>query len=81
MNPRVRNLYVMLAAWPFGILCALVWLFLPDRGADPCPSGQACALHAVRVSLVQIIAWLAVAFGPGIIATRHWWRSCRPRGL
>jgi uncharacterized membrane protein YphA (DoxX/SURF4 family) len=66
----------MLVAWPLGIILAVVWLFIPWPWASKCPSGQACALEPSSWS--STIIWLCFAFGPGVWATRRWWRGDAP---
>jgi len=76
MKRSIRRFLIMLVAWPFGIVCAVAWLFVPMPWSSPCPAGRACALE--RTSLVEIVAWLCVARGPGIVATARWWRGDDP---
>jgi hypothetical protein len=63
----------MLLAWPGGIALGLLWMFVPKPWGTHCPAGQPCALEPV--SLLGVVAWLCLAFGPGVWATRSWWRG------
>ena len=63
-----------IVAWPVGILGTLVltiaWSFLT---ATPCEEGR-CAQNLEPMSLTSTVLFLAMAFGPGIYATREWWK-------
>jgi hypothetical protein len=57
------------------LIVALVLLIVWAPG---CPSGNVCALQPVP--RWRILLLLGVAFGPGLYATRSWWRGRRPAG-
>jgi hypothetical protein len=45
MRRSIRRFFVMLAAWPLGIILAVAWLFISWPWTSQCPSRQACALE------------------------------------
>ena len=67
---QIGRLLIAIVAWPAGILAAIVLLFVTGESC----SGE-CQLEAV--SSTRLVLWLAVAFGPGILATRAWWKGRR----
>jgi hypothetical protein len=72
---QLRRLMLAIVAWPAGMLAALVLLFLPTLVANDCPPDVVCARSLESPSTTSIVLWLAVAFGPGILATRAWWKG------
>lgn len=73
MNVHLRRLLIAIAAWPLGIVAALVLLFIPLPWDTPCPPNQPCELR--EAPLWRTVAWLCIAFGPGVLATRAWWQG------
>lgn len=73
-TPNVRRLLIAIIAWPAGMGAAIAVLVFRAFTSD-CPRGQACALEPT--SWTSILLWLALALGPGIVATRHWWKNRR----
>lgn len=75
LKPQTRRLLIAIAAWPAGILGTLaltiVWSLLT---ATPCAAGSTCAQELKPASSTSVLLWLALAFGPGILATRDWWK-------
>ena len=82
MRRSFRRLLVMLAAWPLGITLAVAWLFIPWPWESRCPSGEMCALERTSWShiIISLCIWLCFALGPGVWATRRWWRGDTPAG-
>ena len=74
LKPQTRRLLIAIAAWPAGILGAIVlgivWSLIT---ATPC-DGASCAQELKPASSTSVLLWLALAFGPGVFATREWWK-------
>ena len=69
-----RRLLIAVIAWPAGFLAAIIVLVVRGLTSE-CRGGGPCALEPV--SWFNMVLWLAIAFGPGIIATHHWWTNRR----
>jgi hypothetical protein len=69
-SSNFRRLLIAVIAWPAGFLAAIGVLVYKGFTSD-CPDGGPCALEPT--SWTNVILWLAIALGPGIIATHHWW--------
>lgn len=75
MKPQLRRLLVAIIAWPAGILAALLVLIIPAFFDSPCPPGPVCVQALEPTSWTRTILWLAIAFGPGVVATWTWWKG------
>jgi hypothetical protein len=79
IRPQTRRLLLAIIAWPAGIfgtiVLTIVWSLLT---ADQCPDGQMCSKELKPATSTSVLLWLALAFGPGIYATREWWKNRRP---
>jgi hypothetical protein len=73
VNPNLRRFLVALVAWPLGLAAALALAFGGARAT--CPAGEPCPLNTVPEWRVAL--WLALALGPGLLATWAWWRGWR----
>ena len=62
---------IALLAWPIGIVLAVVC----SVALGPHCAQSPCALEPV--SLGETLLELALAFGPGVVATAQWWRGRR----
>ena len=73
---QLKRLLIAIAAWPAGMLAALLLLIVPALfGGSTCSAEGACAVELESASSTRFVLWLAVAFGPGIVATRAWWKG------
>ena len=70
LSPSTRRLLVAIVAWPAGLVAAIAVLIVQGIRSD-CVGGEACALEPT--SWINIVLWLAIALGPGVLATRNWW--------
>ena len=70
LSPSTRRLLVAIVAWPAGVVAAIAVLIVQGIRSD-CVGGEPCALEPT--SWIRIVLWLAIAFGPGVVATRNWW--------
>ena len=71
----VRRLLIAIAAWPAGLIVAILVLFVPALFDSSCGSEPGiCMTQLERTSSIRFAIWLAIAFGPGILATRAWWK-------
>ena len=90
MQPNIRRLLIAILAWPAGIVAAVLVLFMSaffspsdctfhtKGAAEPAPVEVAdCSVELKPGSSINTILWLALAFGPGIVATRVWWKGRR----
>ncbi len=73
MKANLRRFLVALVAWPLGLAGALTYALA--RAGAACPAGAPCPLNTVPGSRVAL--WLALALGPGLLATWAWWRGWR----
>ena len=78
LKPQTRRLLIAIAAWPAGIIGAIVFAIVWSLvKATPCEGGM-CAQELKPASSTSVLLWLAMAFGPGIYATREWWTHRNP---
>ena len=88
MKLNVRRLLIAILAWPAGIVAALLLLFTSSffsssectvhtkAAAELAPMESAeCSVELQSGSPTNTILWIALGFGPGIVATRAWWRG------
>ena len=88
MKPNVRRLLIAVLAWPAGIVAALVVLFtsaffspsectVATKAAAEAGSVEFadCSVELEPGSSTNTVLWLALAFGPGVVATRAWWKG------
>ena len=80
LSSNFRRLLLAIIAWPAGFLAAILAMILKSVFFSGCRGGEACALE--DVSWFKVLFWFAIAIGPGILATYHWWtnRRTRPNG-
>jgi hypothetical protein len=75
LQPQTRRLLIAIAAWPAGILGAIAFVIVRAlMTATPCEGGGPCVQELKPASSTSVLLWLALAFGPGIFATREWWK-------
>ena len=76
VRAQVRRLLIAIAAWPAGLIVAALVVFVPAFFDSSCEPGTgACMKQLEPVSSTRFAIWLAIAFGPGILATRAWWKN------
>jgi hypothetical protein len=74
-SSNFRRLLIAVLAWPAGFLAAIGLLVI--KGLASACRGGPCALE--DISLLKMLFWIALALGPGIVATHHWWTNRKPR--
>jgi hypothetical protein len=76
LSSNFRLLLIAIIAWPAGFLAAIGVLVFKGVTSG-CRGGGPCALE--QTSWMNVLLWLAIAVGPGIVATHHWWTHRKPR--
>jgi hypothetical protein len=79
LSPQTKRLLLAIVAWPAGIIGTVVLTFAWSLLTTPSCGEGPCAQELKPMSLTTMGLFLAMAFGPGIYATREWWRH-RGRG-
>jgi hypothetical protein len=82
MSNRFLRGLLAIVAWPAGIVAAFVWLFVFASPGSECTettteggSVRTCASALEPMPSGSLVWFVAIAFGPGVLATRAWWKG------
>lgn len=85
MKAQIQRALIAVAAWPLGLVLALLWFLVSSDPSDcvTTQSGGGEYVVATATCTLAPMPWwqfallLALAFGPGIMATRAYWKGRR----